>query len=132
MACGDRPVLGEQAPAAGKEAKRTLRDSAAMHICDSKMVPARNAGRRLPLMAAVAAAAAAAGAADSGAPADGPAPSAGSRLAPATAGARDLSGADFDAAVLGRPELWIVDFYAPVRAGPAASAPQPLPSPTPP
>ena len=104
-----------------------------MHICDSStMVPARNAGRRLPLMAAVAAAAAAAGAADSGAPADGPAPSAGSRLAPAAAGARDLSGADFDAAVLGRPELWIVDFYAPVRAGPAASAPQPLPSPTPP
>ena len=108
-----------------------------MHICESStMVPARNAGRRLPLMAAVAAAAAAAGAADSGAPApspgDGPAPSTGSRLAPAAAGARDLSGADFDAAVLGRPELWIVDFYAPVRAGPAASAPQPLPSPTPP
>ena len=93
---------------------------AAMH---STMVPARNAGRRLPLMAAVAAAAAAAGAADSGA-AGAPSAAAG----PAAAGARALSGADFDAAVLGRPELWIVDFYAPVRAGSAASAPRPCPA----
>lgn len=34
----------------------------------------------------------------------------------AAAGAVALTSADFDAAVLGRPELWIMDFYAPVSA----------------
>ena len=36
----------------------------------------------------------------------------------ASPAATSLGSSDFQTAVLGRPELWIVDFYAPVRAIP--------------
>ena len=38
--------------------------------------------------------------------------------AAASPAATSLGSSDFQTAVLGRPELWIVDFYAPVRAIP--------------